>query len=60
MQAYESRARNDKRGFDLISDVSPFGGRWYTKPDDAVSYPKFISRSHNAMIRVYDAAGDSD
>ena len=55
---YELRPRRDKRGFDLISDVLPFGGLWYTKPDDAVSYAKFFSRSHDAVIRVYDAAGN--
>jgi len=25
---------------------------------NAISYAKFRSRSHNAVIRVYDAAGD--
>jgi hypothetical protein len=56
---YEVRPRREKRGFDLISDVLPFGGLWYTKPDDAVSYAKFFSRSHDAVIRVYDAAGNA-
>jgi hypothetical protein len=55
---YEVRPRRDKRGFDLISDVLPFGGLWYTKPDDAVSYAKFFSRSHDAAIRVYDDVGN--
>ena len=55
---YEVRPRKDKRGVDLISDVLPFGGLWYTKPDDAVSYAKFFSRSHDAVIRVYDEAGN--
>jgi len=40
------------------SDVLPFGGLWYTKPDDAVSYAKFFSRSYDAVIRVYDEAGN--
>jgi hypothetical protein len=31
-------------------------GLWYTKPDDAISYAKFFSRSHYAVIRVYDEA----
>ena len=57
IHAYEVRPRKDKRGVDLISDVLPFGGLWYTKPDDAVSYAKFFSRSHDAVIRVYDDAG---
>jgi len=30
----------------------------YTKPDDAVNYAAFFSRSHNAVIRVYDDAGN--
>jgi hypothetical protein len=55
---YEVRPRKDKRGVDLISDMLPFGGLWYTKPDDAVSYAKFFSRSHDAVIRVYDDGGN--
>jgi hypothetical protein len=42
----------------LISDALPFGMLWYTKPDDAVDYAKFFSRSHDAVIRVYDEAGN--
>jgi hypothetical protein len=45
-------------GFDLISDALPFGGLWYTKPDDAIGYAKFRSRSHDAAIRVYDEASN--
>jgi hypothetical protein len=55
---YEVRPRKDRRGFDLISDALPFGRLLYTKPDDARGYAKFRSRSHNAVIRVYDEAGD--
>jgi hypothetical protein len=40
----------------LISDALPFGPLWYTKPDDAVDYAEFFSRSHHAVIRVYDEA----
>jgi hypothetical protein len=58
MHVYEVRPRKDKRGVDLISDVLPFGRLWYDKPDDAVGYAQFYSRSHNAVIRVYDAAGN--
>ena len=54
---YEVRPRKDHRGFDLISDALPFGRLWYTKPDDAVEYAKFYSRSHDAVIRVYVSAG---
>jgi hypothetical protein len=28
-----------------------------SKPDDAVEYAKFFSRSHDAVIRVYDDVG---
>ena len=54
-------SRKDKRGADLISDVLPFGRLWYGEPDaisNAIGYAKFYSRSHNAVIRVYDAAGN--
>jgi len=50
--------RKDHRGVDLISDALPFGRLWYTKPDDAIGYATFYSGSHNAVIRVYDAAGN--
>jgi hypothetical protein len=48
----------DKRGFDLISDALPFGRLWYTHVSHAVGYAHFYSRSHDAMIRVYDDAGN--
>jgi hypothetical protein len=52
MHAYEIRPRKDRRSFDLISDVLPFGRLWDTKPDDAVSYAMHDSRSHDAVIRI--------
>jgi hypothetical protein len=55
---YEVRPRSDKRGVDLISDVLPFGRLWYDKPDHAVGYAMHFSRSADAVIRVYDAAGN--
>jgi hypothetical protein len=55
---YEVRPREDKRGFDLISDALPFGRLWYTKPDHAIGYAQFYSRSCDAVIRVYDEAGN--
>jgi hypothetical protein len=58
MHVYEVRPRRDKRGFDLISDVLPFGALWYTKPDDAIGYAEFYSRSHYVVIRVYDQSGN--
>jgi len=38
------------------SDVLPFGRLWYGDPDDAIDYAKFFSRSHHAVICVYDDA----
>jgi hypothetical protein len=53
---YEIRPRKDHRGVNLISDALPFGRLWYTKPDDAIGCAKFHSRSHRAVIRVFDDA----
>ncbi len=50
-------ARKDHRGVDLISDALPFGRLWYGEPD-AISNAKLFSRSHHAVIRVHDAAGN--
>jgi len=58
---YEVRPRKDKRGVDLISDALPFGRLWYDGPNaaaNAIGYAKHRSRSHDAVIRVYDAAGN--
>jgi hypothetical protein len=58
---YEIRPRKDRRGFDLISDVLPFGRLWYGGPNavsNAIGYAMQRSRSHNAVIRVYDEAGN--
>jgi hypothetical protein len=51
---YEVRPRKDKQGFDLISDVLLFGRLWYDTPDNAIGYATHSSRSHAAVIRVYD------
>jgi hypothetical protein len=53
---YEVRPRKDKRGFDLISDALPFSRLWYGERN-AIGYAKFCSRSHDAVIRVFDEAG---
>jgi len=58
MYVYEVRPRKDHRRVDLISNALPFGRLWYTKPDHAIGYAKFRSRSHRAVIRVYDDAGN--
>jgi hypothetical protein len=55
------RPRKDHRGVDLISDVLPFGWLWHAEPNavsNAIGYAKFYSRSHQAVIRVYDEAGN--
>jgi len=58
---YEVRQPKDHRSFDLISDALPFGRLWYAEPNaisNAVGYAQFYSRSHDAVIRVYDDAGN--
>jgi hypothetical protein len=58
---YEIRPRKDHRGVDLISDALPFGRLWYIEPNaisNAIGYAKFFSRSHDAVIRVYDDTGN--
>ena len=57
MHVYEVRPLKDHRGVALISDTLPFGRLWYGEPDavaNAMGYAKFYSRSHDAVIRVYD------
>jgi hypothetical protein len=54
---YEIRPRRGKRGVDLNSDVLPFGRLWYDTADNAIGYAMHSSRSHDAVIRVYDDAG---
>jgi hypothetical protein len=42
-------------------DVLPFGRLWYGEPaaiSNAVDYANHRSRSHDAVIRVYDDAGN--
>lgn len=34
----------------------PFGRLWYEQAPDGIQYVKFYSRSHHAVIHVYDAA----
>ena len=59
--ACEVRPRKDRRGLDLISDALPFGRLWYGEPSavsNAIGYAKHRSRSHDAVIRVYDATAN--
>ena len=61
MHVYEICPRKDKRGVNLISDALPFSPLWYAEPNatgNAIGYAKFFSRSHDAVIRVYDEAGN--
>ena len=47
--------------FDLISNALPFGRLWYDGPEavsNAMGYAEQYSRAHDAVIRVYDAAGN--
>jgi len=42
----------------VIPNALPFWRLWYQTPDNAIGYAMHSSRSHNAVIRVYDAAGN--
>ena len=58
--AYEFRPRKDKRGVDLISEALRFGRLWHGEPNavsNAIGYAAHRSRSHDAVIRVYEEAG---
>ena len=60
MHTYDVWPRNDGRGVDLISDQLPFGKLWYDGPSavvNAIEYALHRSLSHDAVIRLYDAAG---
>ena len=61
MHTYEVWPRKDRLGADLISDALPFGKLWYAEPNaiiNAIGYALHRSRSHDAVIRVYDDAGN--
>src|SRR5215470_6316045 len=56
------RPRKDDNGADLISDVLPFGALLYGQPNaasNAIGYAQHCSHSHDAVIRVYDDAGNA-
>ncbi len=47
----------------MTPSALPFGRLWYGEPNgitNAIGYAKFYSRSHDAVIRVYDEAGQRD
>jgi hypothetical protein len=57
----EIRPGKDHRGVDLLFDVLSFGRLWYGEPNavgNAIGYAMHRSRSHDAVIRVYDDAGN--
>ena len=61
MHLYEVRPRKDYRGVDLISKALAFGRLWYGEPEavsNAIGYAPYRSRSHDAVIRVYDESGN--
>ena len=58
LHACEIRPRKDHSGVDLISDALLFGRLWYEDANAAVDYAKHSSRSHDAVIRVYDEGGN--
>jgi hypothetical protein len=61
LHVYEVRPRRDKRGVDLISDALPFGRLWYGDTNavaNAIGYAEHYSRSHGAVIYVYDESGN--
>src|SRR5437773_2418669 len=61
MYIYEVCPRKDQRGVDLLSDALPFARLWYDgvrAVRHAIGYARHYSRSHDAVIRVYDAGGN--
>jgi hypothetical protein len=57
----EVRPRTDHRGVDLISDWLPFGRLWYGELNavsNAIGYAEHSNRSHDAVITMYDDAGN--
>ena len=58
---YDVWPRSDGQGVDLISDQLPFGKLSYDGPGalvNAIEYALQHSRSHDAVILVYDDAGN--
>jgi hypothetical protein len=61
MHSTKSGSRKDHRGVDLISDALSFCRLWYDGPNamsNAIGYAQQCSRSKDAVIRVYDSAGN--
>ena len=55
-------SRRDKpTGAVLISDALPFGRLWYGEPNavsNAIGYAMHRSRSHDAVVRIYDESAN--
>ena len=61
MHLYEVRPRKNHRGVDLISNALQFSRVCYGEPNavsNAIGYAEHYSRSHAAVICVYDDAGN--
>ena len=54
MRVYEVRPRRDRRGFDLISDVLPFGRLWYGDPMRKGQPPQRVTAPSVAQARGLD------
>jgi hypothetical protein len=57
----DARPSKNHRGIDLISDALPFDRALVCGPNaisNAIGYATHYSRSHDAVIRVYDEAGN--
>jgi hypothetical protein len=57
MHIYEVRPHEDRRGFDLLSELPPFGlvVRRAECGQQRNRLRKVFSRLHDAVIRVYDS-----
>ena len=58
---YEIRPRADKHGVNLVGDALPYSPMWYRGPKaitDAIDHAKFFSHSDDAVVRIYDQAGN--
>jgi len=58
---YEIRPRADRYSVDLISDALSYSPLWYRGPNavsDALDHAKSRSRTHDAVIHVYDETGN--
>jgi len=61
-RVYDVRPRKDYRGVELISAALLFGRLWHGEPkavSNAIGYATHRSRSHRAVIRVYDHADNA-